>query len=81
MNGDVCLWDPETGLQLGETMGGHKKWITSLAWEPLHLNKKCNLLASAGKDSTVRIWNTDNTKLLLVLSGHSKAVTKVLWGG
>lgn len=53
----------------------------ALAWEPLHMNKNCDLLASAGKDSTVRIWNTVNSKLLVILSGHAKAITKVLWGG
>lgn len=62
-------------------MTGHKKWVTSLAWEPLHKNEKCDLLASSGKDATVRIWNADNQKLLIVLSGHAKAITKVLWGG
>lgn len=41
-------------------MSGHRKWITGLTWEPLHKNKKCSLLASSGKDGTVRVWNADN---------------------
>jgi ribosome assembly protein 4 len=31
------LWDPETGKAKGEALRGHSKWITALAWEPLHL--------------------------------------------
>lgn len=33
----VRLWDPKTGKAVGEPMRGHSKWITSLAWEPIHL--------------------------------------------
>lgn len=46
--------------QMGRALTGHKQWITSLCWEPLHLatGGKCTRLASAGKDGDVRIWNT-----------------------
>jgi len=37
MDNSVRLWDPKTGKQVGEPMRGHSKWITSLAWEPIHL--------------------------------------------
>lgn len=37
MDNTVRLWDPKTGKQTGEPMRGHTKWITSLAWEPIHL--------------------------------------------
>jgi len=33
----VGLWDPKTGKPIGEPLKGHSKWITSLAWEPIHL--------------------------------------------
>ena len=36
MDGNVLLWDPQTGKLLS-TCKGHRKWITSLAWEPAHL--------------------------------------------
>jgi WD40 repeat protein len=36
-DGHVRLWDPKTGKPLGDAMKGHSKWVTSLAWEPLHL--------------------------------------------
>jgi len=31
------LWDPETGKAKADALRGHSKWITALAWEPLHL--------------------------------------------
>lgn len=33
----VRLWDPKTGKAIGDALRGHQKWITSLAWEPVHL--------------------------------------------
>lgn len=47
-------------LQVGRTLLGHKQWVTSLCWEPLHLtsNGQSGRMASAGKDGDVRIWNT-----------------------
>merc|ERR1719319_1680982 len=35
--GHVVVWDPVTGKQQGKTMVGHKKWVTNVVWEPLHL--------------------------------------------
>ncbi|KRW98567.1 WD40-repeat-containing domain [Pseudocohnilembus persalinus] len=81
MDGTLCFWDPLTGQQIGSTVQAHQKWVTSLSWEPLHKNKTCNLLASAGKDGKIKIWNVDNQKQLITFNGHLKAVTKVLWGG
>lgn len=42
---------------------------------------ECRLLASASKDSTVRVWDTILSKAVLVLSGHTHGVTCVQWGG
>ena len=46
-----------------------------------HRDPECRLLASASKDSTVRIWNVSVGKTLLILSGHTHSVTCVKWGG
>ncbi|KAJ2114283.1 hypothetical protein GGH17_006271, partial [Coemansia sp. RSA 788] len=62
-------------------LGGHRKWITALSWEPQHLNAQCNRLASSSKDGTVRIWDTTLRRCVLTLSGHTAAVTCVKWGG
>lgn len=60
MDGDITIWDSETCEKIGSTLKGHTKWITSLSWEPLHScseSKECELLASASKDFTARIWH------------------------
>ncbi len=33
----VRLWDPKTGKAIGNALKGHTKWVTSLAWEPIHM--------------------------------------------
>ncbi len=81
MEGDICLWDALTHKQLGKPLKGHTKFITSLSWEPIHLDQDCNLLASSSKDTTIRIWHTPTQSTLHILSSHTKCVTKVLWGG
>lgn len=80
-DGQVRLWDPKTGQATGQLMG-HSKWITSLAFEPLHLaTKGSQRLASSSKDGTVRVWNTATRKLEFVLTGHAASVNVVRWGG
>ncbi|XP_003747697.1 notchless protein homolog 1 [Galendromus occidentalis] len=80
-NGQICLWDPEKGKQIGRTLNGHKEWITCLAFEPLHLNPEVRLLASGSKDATVRIWDTVMGNTILTLSSHTRSVTSIRWGG
>ncbi|OMJ95589.1 hypothetical protein SteCoe_1010 [Stentor coeruleus] len=81
VDGNIRLWDPETGEQKGKAINAHRRWITSLSWEPYHRNQECNHLASSSKDNTVKVWNTDTHNLIYSISGHTAAVTKVLWGG
>jgi ribosome assembly protein 4 len=33
----VRLWEPKTGKPIGDALKGHSKWVTSLAWEPIHM--------------------------------------------
>ncbi|KAG5879662.1 hypothetical protein JTB14_021465 [Gonioctena quinquepunctata] len=80
-DGKLNIWDPFTGKQLGKTMVGHKQWITSLSWEPYHKNPECRLLASSSKDGDVRIWDSVLCQTVLTISGHTKCVTVVKWGG
>ncbi|KAJ8918929.1 hypothetical protein NQ315_016831 [Exocentrus adspersus] len=80
-DGRVIIWDPVTGEQKGNTMVGHKQWVTSLSWEPYHKNPDCRLLASSSKDGDVKIWDTVLCSTILTISGHTKSVTVVKWGG
>ncbi|XP_011136686.1 notchless protein homolog 1 isoform X2 [Harpegnathos saltator] len=80
-NGLIYLWDPNTGKQMGKAMTGHKMWVTSMCWEPYHKNPECQYLASASKDCDIRIWDTKRSQNCRVLSGHTKSVTCIKWGG
>ena len=78
----VRLWNAKTGEALGGPMKGHTKWVTSLSWEPYHMQKEGTpRLASASKDTTVRIWDVVLRRIETVLSGHKASVTCVRWGG
>lgn len=80
-NGVVIFWDPTKGESVGKHLKAHKQWITAMAWEPMHLNADCERLATAGKDSTIRIWNVRTQALIKTLSGHTDSVEAVKWGG
>ncbi|XP_042298534.1 notchless protein homolog 1 [Sceloporus undulatus] len=80
-NSQIFLWDPKTGSQVGRVLVGHSKWITSLCWEPLHLNPECRYLASSSKDGSVRVWDTVSGRCDLILTSHTQSVTCVKWGG
>lgn len=82
--GEVRLWNPATGKEVGGPLKGHKAWVTSLAWEPLHCSAGeagCELLASGSKDGTVRVWNARTGGLQCALTGHTDSVECVKWGG
>jgi ribosome assembly protein 4 len=60
----------------------HKQYISSLAWEPLHLNQgRGERLITASKDGTCKIWNVRTRQPLITLSGHTDAIEAVKWGG
>ena len=50
MDNNILLWDPETGKQIGNPLKGHKKFVTSITWEPLVSATKDKRLASSSKD-------------------------------
>ena len=60
---------------------GHKKWITGISWEPVHLQAPCRRFVSSSKDGDARIWDISLRKCVICLSGHTLAVTCVKWGG
>jgi ribosome assembly protein 4 len=79
--GEINIWDPQNGRQLGRPMVGHKQWITWLSWQPIHSDSRCRLLASSSKDGTVRIWDVIMCNTVMVLTGHTHCVTCIKWGG
>ncbi|PVF97926.1 WD-repeat protein [Serendipita vermifera] len=80
-DGQVRIWDPNTGKAIGDAMKGHTLWVTSLAWEPIHINPINPRLASSSKDCTVRIWSLTNRRTEYTLGGHTASVNIVRWGG
>jgi ribosome assembly protein 4 len=83
MDCTVRLWDPKTGAQIGAPLRGHTKWVSALAWEPLHLVEPGHLprLVSSSKDGTLRVWSVDQHISLFSMTGHKSTVTCVKWGG
>lgn len=80
-DGQVRLWDPKDGKPLGDALRGHTKWVMALAWEPIHINATTPRLASASKDGTVRVWNSERRSVEYTLGGHSASVNCVKWTG
>ncbi|EXB70652.1 Notchless-like protein [Morus notabilis] len=79
--GEIFSWDPQTGKQLGRPLAAHKGWISSISWEPVHLNAPCRHFVSVGEDGDARIWDVVLRKCVICLSGHRAGVTCVKWGG
>jgi len=80
--GIICIWEAATGKAIGGPLKGHNKFITSLAWEPYHLQEVGRpRVASSSKDGTVRVWDAIGGKIDFALSGHKGSVTCVRWGG
>ncbi|KAG2790638.1 Notchless 1 [Phytophthora cactorum] len=80
-NGEIRLWDPLTGKQIGQPMKGHKQWVTSLTWEPMHRNATCERFASSSKDGSIKVWNARTGRSIASLSGHTDSVECIKWGG
>lgn len=83
MDNTVRLWDAETGKSIGNPLIGHSKWVSSLAWEPLHLVAKGETprLGSGSKDGSVKIWDTTRRLCLYTMSGHTNSVSCIKWSG
>lgn len=80
-SGDIRCWDPKDGTAKGRVLSGHKKWVTSLSFEPYHKDPNCKRFASSSKDNTVKIWNIMTSNCETTISGHTDSVECVKWGG
>jgi ribosome assembly protein 4 len=75
------VWDPKTG-KATKTIKAHKtKWITSMVWEPLHLNGACERLVTAGRDGLAKIFNVRTGKCEVTMSGHADSIEAIKWSG
>lgn len=79
--GGLRVWEASTMKCVYSNPKAHKKFITSLSWEPLHRTSPCYRLASAGKDGMGRVWDIIQKKSLFSLSGHKMSITCIKWGG
>ena len=55
--------------------------MTSISFEPLHLDPLCTRFATASKDHTTKIWNAATYQCEATICGHSDSVECVRWGG
>jgi ribosome assembly protein 4 len=81
MDGEVRVWQPGKGAACVALLKGHKKGVTSLAWEPAHLALPARRVASGGRDNAVKIWDVALRRCVLTLSSHTNVVTAIKWGG
>ena len=80
-SGEIRIWDPKTGTQVGQPLTGHKKWITAIAFEPLHLDPLCRRIATSSNDQTIKIWNIRTGQCEDTISGHTGSIECLRWGG
>ena len=67
-NGQVVLWNPATGQQIG-TIKGHGKGINAVVF-----TRDAKLIASAGTDNTIKIWDVATQRELKTLTGHIASI-------
>ncbi|OCR02040.1 hypothetical protein BCD67_07645 [Oscillatoriales cyanobacterium USR001] len=60
-NGQVNLWDFNTGKHI-KTLSGHTLSVTALIFSP---NRE--ILVTASKDKSIKVWNVENGQLLITI--------------
>ena len=70
-NMGIWLYDAHTGSELA-LLTGHKGEVKAIAYSP-----DSKMIASAGQDETVRLWNPKTDENLATLTGHGGLVTSI----
>ena len=80
------LWDSSSAFRTGvegmpevEVLEGHDglpNSYESLVWD-VEFNPAGDLLASAGGDGTIRVWDVHRRELLVSFEAHSNGVTSI----
>ncbi|KIJ37216.1 hypothetical protein M422DRAFT_178418, partial [Sphaerobolus stellatus SS14] len=50
----ICIWDAETGKNVGDPLAGHTSWVSSVAFS--HDGKQ---IVSSSCDQTIHIWDAE----------------------
>ncbi len=75
--GEIRVWDAETGESRGEPLLGHGSWVSSVAFSPV-FEPGGLLLASGGWDHTVMLWDMASRQPIgEPLQGHTGPVMSV----
>jgi WD40 repeat protein len=69
---ELSLLNTVSNVAVPNTLGGYANWVNSVSFSP---NGK--LLATAGGDNTVKLWNTTTGKEIKTLTGHTNSVNAV----
>eukprot|EP01147_Barroeca_monosierra_P009998 gene9998-2172_t len=80
---EIRVWIADKASMACGVLKGHRKYVTSLSWEPLHScsDKISNRFASSSADGTVKIWDASLGKCLMTFAQHTKGIKCVIWGG
>lgn len=70
----VAIGSVGGGERIFPSYTGHKNTIRTVAW-----SSDGKLIASAGDESTVHLWNANDKKRLFTYTGHSDIIYAVAW--